>query len=799
MTSATTTAPLRQTIHLHNRSHRLFKAQGVTTGLPWPEGALRSVADLRVVDRAGESVAAAFTPLNTWPDGSLQWTLMDASLDLGPSADEHLTIEPASAAAKPARKLAHPVVAAVEIDKKADKKHGGQVGRIGNGLVELSVSSAPGEFLISWTVGGRPFILPGGLDLSFRDERGYLHAVSAGPRRTSVEHATPVRAVLRVDGKHGLIGASVGSTKSAADVDGYLDYYLRFEVRADRADVRVTYAFRNREAPTPGISVSDWHLEARTAVPAGAKRCFTANTRTRHYLTEPMRVDEDPDIVASDTGDLEHYETAHKDRANGDCFVRNPEVLHDPLEAKPWWLRDVKFRLQAGGSKCVWPYIGIVAPEGGAMVSLERMTSLHPKSLTVAGSTFRVGLWPAWAGKLEITQGAGRSHAVNFAPLAPDVADVDLQTQYLAWEFGGVHTHVPSTLPVAVSPDLDFVRRCKVFAIDKLPAYDPVGHYAFERKVLDSWIGVSYGQLGAVDQVNAWPAAGFWHFGDNGLGNNEEMHNLVYFQNYLRSGNAGCLDYALDGTRHMLEVDHCAHSIDAFQNGGQVAHTTNHNHGTAYPSHMWFTEYLFAYVLTGDREFLEGAKRACDNLLHWINDPDGFQIIAADQREAGQPLINLTWCHGFTRDERYLAGCWRIVRDYLMASVDRHGRMLDAKPFINPVKVCSYGDYAAWEGMYWLWEITRDEQLKAFMLGQLAWRVTPEQTGIHGFHRVTDFNPAAYGYYLTGDPQWIHRVGYPFWHAFRAARWPLGWIHAMYYAKLAFEHGIVTDRDVLVS
>src|SRR4029079_1591993 len=137
------------------------------------------------------------------------------------------------------------------------------------------------------------------------------------------------------------------------------------------------------------------------------------------------------------------------------------------------------------------------------------------------------------------------------------ISDDDIQSLYLSWEFGGVHTHVPSVGPIEIAPDLEQVRKTGVFAIDLLPEYKPRTHFAFERKVLDTWIGVSYGQLGAVDQVAQWPPAGFWHYGDQGLGNNEEMHNLVYFQNYLRTGNFGCADYALTGTRHMLEVDHC--------------------------------------------------------------------------------------------------------------------------------------------------------------------------------------------------------------------------------------------------
>jgi hypothetical protein len=214
---------------------------------------------------------------------------------------------------------------------------------------------------------------------------------------------------------------------------------------------------------------------------------------------------------------------------------------------------------------------------------------------------------------------------------------------------------------------------------------------------------------------------------------------------------------------------------------------------------MWFTEYLFAYVMTGDEEFKRTAMATCECLLNWINTEEGFRIISSDQREAGQPMINLTWCYHFTRDQRYLDGCWKIVRDYLMANTKQFGRMLDGKPdSVHPVKVCSYGDYAAWEGMFWLWQITGDKELKDFMLQELEWRLKPQYMGVHGFHRTTDYNPAAYAYYMTGDASWMTRVGRPFKGAFKAARWPLGWVHAMYYIKAAFELGIVCDDDINV-
>ena len=767
-----TTTGLRQTLRLRNRCLRPIPAYSAVTGVPWPQGAVDASEALTASDEQGRAIPAAFKTLNTWPDGSVQWSLVDLCVDFEPRGERAITIKPGTGA--PA-KIDHPVTAAIT----------GDTATVENGLVKLVVGPKPGRLIDEWSAHGKPLLAPDGFDVTFADGDGKVFSVKAAPRTLRLEHQSPVRTVLRVDGKH-----------AAADGTQLFDCFLRLEIRANRADVKLTYSFRNRETPTPGIEIYDVVARFNTTMPDDAKRCFMANNLTSHYVTTPLRVDEDPQIVASDTGDIDHYLDTHKPRSRADCFVHDPVVLHDPVEQKAWYMRDVKFRLQAGGSKCVWPYLGLMGPEGGVLMCFEKFATLHPGQLTVRASEYAASIWPDWAGPLKITQGAGRSHVLYLGPLPAAASDMDITDTYLGWEFGGFYTHLAPFTPVEISPDIDHVRACKVFAIDKLPAYEPQDHLLFEGKLLFDWIGVLQGNMGVEDEVRPWTAAGLWDYGDDSRANNEEMHNLVYFENYFRTGNWGCAEHALAGTTHMLEVDHCAFSEDEFQNGGQVAHCLNHNEGAAYPSHMWFTEYLFAYVLTGDREFLDAAKRSCENLLHWVNCDMGFKVICNDQREAGQPLINFTWCYQFNRDPRYLEACWKIVRDYLMANTDKFGRMVATKPFGWPVKTCMYGDYASWEGMYWLWELTGDEALKRFMLSQLDWRVDPAHMGVYRYHRATDFNPAAYAYYMTGDKSWLARVARLFRPMFGASNWPIGWIHSMYYIKLAFEHDIISDDDI---
>jgi hypothetical protein len=760
---------MKQTLHLHNRIHRTFVAQPVVYGVPWPEGAVHDEGTIAASDENGRQLPAGVTVTNRWGDGSIQWTLLDLSLDFAPSGDRTVTV---TAGARPSAAPTHPVCAAKDGDGVT----------VGNGLVALRLSGTRGALVASWKAGARRVTADNGLDVTFLDEAGTHYSAKAGAHTAAIEHATPVRAVVRIDGKH-----------AADDGREMLDYFLRFEVRAGRKDVKVTYSFRNRELPVPGVNLRSFYIEA--AVPDGEKmqRAFTGCNLTRYYTPGLLRVDEDPVIVASDTGDLEKYEAAHKEKGIGLCLVANPEVLHDPADAKPWFMKNPQYRM-AVGNRVVLPYLALVGDSGGTLGAIFHMTALHPKELSSKGDRLRFGIWPDWAGMLPVTQGAGRSLEIYIAAVDPGTSDLDIQTMHLSWEADVYGWPAPG--PITVAGDLAHISRCRVFGADKLPAYDMEEHPLFEKKVMDTWMGMAYGSLGVTEEILPHQALGFWEYGDNGA-NNEEMHALPYFQQHLRTGDPVALEMGLATAQHILEVDFVDFSIDRLQNGGMVAHCLHHNDGAVYASHMWFTELLIAYVFTGDVEFKRAALRICENLLSLIDSDHGFMFVTYDHREAGQPMINLTWCYQFNRDPRYLAGCRKIIYEGLMAQVKAHGRMLAATPVGMPMKLVRYGDYASWEGMYWYWEITRDEEVKKFMLSQLEWRLTPKYLAVHAYHRVADYNPAVYAYYMTGDRAWMDRVARFFRAAFRCARWPLGWIHAMYFIKVAFDLGIVTDDDIL--
>ncbi len=731
-------------------------------------GCIFNEKNIGLFDENGIQIPAGVSVLNRWKDDSIQWTLLDFNIDIDESSNRTLSV-------KTDGTLHADLNNPVAVEKKDDAIV------LENGLIRIVLSSRKGVIVKEWTANGRNVIEPDGFDIYFKNLKGKRFSAKKGNHSISIEHQNPLRTVVRIDGKH-----------QADDGTEMLDYFLRFEIFAGREDAKITYCFRNREIPTPGVKIKSFYIECKTAAGEKTKKCFAAKNLTRYYKPGFLRIDEDVCIVASDTAELNDYVNKHKKGQSAQVFVKDEEVLHDPVEEKPWFMRNVRFRTSVG-HRLVFPYIALAGGNICILSSFYQMNTLYPKEIKTKKNIVLFGIWPDWAGELSITQGAGRSHTIFVSPLKPDASDMEIQDKYLSWEVPMMPGWPPQN-PVEISCDIEHVKKCKVFAIDMLPEYDMKNRPLFEKKILDEWIGVSYGTLGWTEEVIPMLPIGFWDYGDNGA-NNEEMFGTVFFQNHLRSGNWTCAENGIAIAKHILEVDFVDFSIDSLQNGGMVAHCLNHNDGAVYPSHMWFIELLFAYVLTGDNEFKKAAKRMCENLLQWIE--KYFWIISADHRESGQPMINLTWCYEFTRDKRYLKACEKIIKKNLMEQVKKYGKMLVVKPHSMPIKLVRYGDYATWEGMFWYWKITKDEEVKNFMLSQLQWRLTPDFMTPFVYHRVSDINPAAYAYYMTGDKNWIFRVAKYIKAAFRCAKWPIGWIHSMYALKIAFDLDIVRDDDII--
>ncbi|HVF09548.1 MAG TPA: hypothetical protein VNA16_02030, partial [Abditibacteriaceae bacterium] len=463
-----------QRIVIENPVHLHFKSQPIRQGVPWPQGYVQPGSPLTARDENGAALPLGVRTLNCWPDGSVQWSLLDFAIDLEPSGKRTIMVdaEPDDASELEASALLNAVSVATDEQGLT----------VANGLTEIRISSRPGVLIESWQANLGRVVEDNGFDVVLQNADGNVFsAARCSTKKVSVEDANPLRAVIRIEGRH-----------EAEDGSTLLDFWLRFTVTANRADVKVTYHYRNKENQEPGIVLRSMAMRLQTALPPTTERAIVHSCRTRDFRTEPYRLHEDFEIVASNTPHLATYPETHRGLTGGGLgrvFIRQPELLRDGAY-KPWFLRDVadfKFGNVFPPEWGIWSYLGLVSDEGSLLCLGANMAGLHPKSLSITGNVVQYSIWPEWAGPMDITQGEGRTLAFFVGPLPPNASDDQLMNQYFSWEFGNIYAHHGIRPPVKVSLDTGHVRQCGVFAIDKLPAYDPRDNFAFERKVKNEW------------------------------------------------------------------------------------------------------------------------------------------------------------------------------------------------------------------------------------------------------------------------------------------------------------------------
>jgi hypothetical protein len=171
---------------------------GAAFGVPFPRGAARGLAGLRLVDAAGAPTPAQFWQLASWPDGSLKW----AGVAPARLADGLRVVDdPALPAAAPERALT------------VERSSGGVLVRTGELSVHLPLE---GPHLIrqirrGGVVVARDLRLVSVLQTTDPDDelRRERTPLTSSISDVVVEQAGPVRAVVRVAGEHASAGATL--------------------------------------------------------------------------------------------------------------------------------------------------------------------------------------------------------------------------------------------------------------------------------------------------------------------------------------------------------------------------------------------------------------------------------------------------------------------------------------------------------------------------------------------------------------------------------------------------------------
>ncbi len=665
-------------------------AEPVTSGVPFPEGLVKDVSKLALVDAAGKPVPAAFTAINLWPkDKSVRWALVDTQASAPAGGAAGFAVVEGTTAAPAARLAVDDGAESIAVDtgvlKFTVRKNGF---RLFESVESLHAVMATSKRMYTTLAVSHPE----GLAMTVKGVR-YTSAADA-ESKVIVEEQNPMRVSILATGK---LAPADGKGS-----DRY-DYEVRIHAYAGSPAVKVSATVIKKYGKTKDISHSfeDLSLGLKLAQP-GAEPTYAIGGDGAP-ATGKLAAGKTAGVLAKSSTAWEF---------TGEAKAAGPGG--DPKAKKP---------LSLG-------WADLSGPAGGAAAGVYRFWQVWPKGLEVTGDgTMNIGLYPKACGAPQpFFTGMARTHEALLVFHGKDAKPEELQKKFAAFQ-----------KPLFLSATPEWYCRTGVFGSlapvgAKLPGeaaaafdqFDKMLSGYFDRLMtseLDKWQkrGVTmdaYGWLAYGDTLHyAWdeePAGSPWKIAWDS--NYYDLPHLAC-EYFARTGERKYWEYQVDHDWHLMDVD-VIHWDPGFPQGGASRRCPATNHvgfdppehrepvvNVAFDHHK--SESLFElYYLTGNRRALEVAM---DLLGHAFRSKDADY---GGTRKPGHQILTLVagyWCTG---DGKYLERARKII-DAGIARQGQNGGGLNAKDaFTDGICMEAFGKY---------YQATGDEAVLKAVQGYCDW------------------------------------------------------------------------------
>lgn len=710
------------TINYRNATNRAIKSYAVTYGVPLPAGALREPRNLALSLSGNRSLPVQTRVLERHPDRSIKWLLLDFALGL--KANEKGQARLVQTAAK-CPSVPGPLVITESPAAIKVRGHGYQA----------FISRKQFSIFEEFSAGGRNLIQPGS-DIVVENVEGKRFYASLARRiDVRVLETGPLRAVVQVSGRH-----------TAEDDATLLDFRVRYTFRAGDPGVIVAYKFTNREQPETGVQIGNIGLDIPAALGPRTVKFVRQTNHGRDWFSRKIAVRENIELMAGKAVNPE-AKARYGSAAEGKVLIRSLESLKENPADYPYYLRPGNARTDmTGGIRQMYPYVGMSDGAATALGFFFDMEINFPKGLQAERNLLRFDIWPAWAGDLKVRRGQSKEHRLYLCLANKALSPDQVESIYFDHEVVGIGVLGGPGIPLELSLDPEYARRCEILQLHRWLPYDLEKYGAIETKLGTAGAkgGISNrGMFDVGDHVN--PDRSWSH-------NNENDALLDMLREYYRRAEPTMLPASAIKAYHLAHVDFIAFDPDPLRAGTTPAHCPEHTDGATYPSHMWVDGLMAAYGITGETDFRDAALAIGENMLRWQKmNPT---IFYADSRECGWPMLAFLRLHEFTGEKRWLDACEQIFRFY-RRRMDSEGLIRYALPHGVGTQLLSYGEFIAWRALFFYWEITGKTDVKKFLVRCLP-KVSRHPPGymVPGW-ASNDLFPAWAAFQLTGDSKYL--------------------------------------------